>query len=256
VLPPRAVLLAAVCFLLFGCAQKPLVEKPVAATASGPIVIDENKLWKREYEPDEEKALANSTTDFSLDNILLLAKLSQVHYNSMIAAPDQIELRKHTGQGEVVSRVALQSYIKAKLPPTDPLYAQLLRRLALFEEKEGKFADAQQHMKQVIAAPVKPPPSRKEIFSMKMDLARMYMDGRTDDKAAAALLDELLAEAKKDPTITDAHIILYDVWVKAQDRVNGDPKKVEAMRKLSKRLKHERAVELERETNDTLKDMH
>jgi hypothetical protein len=254
-MPPRAVLALLALVALVGCGAQPQQAELKKVIAAAPVVVDDRKLWRQDYEPIESTAITKAQKgDNSRDNIEMLAKLSQVHYNSMIAALNQNVLRKHTVEGEVVSRVAVQSYINAKLPESDPLYSSLLRRLALFEEKSGKFPAAETHLQQVIAAPVKPPYTARQMFELKMDLARMYMDGRNNDERAADLLDELLTEYKKDPTITDAHLILYDSWVKAKDRIHSDPKAIEAMRKLSKKIKRERAQALERETNAALKE--
>lgn len=232
--------------LAAACTPAPQSEKPAVEPAARPVDvrIEATNLWKSEYDPVELDALRKSQNgDVSKANIDRLCKLSAVHYNNAIASLNSAELHNHVEKGEVVTRVAMQSYLKARLPRDNRDFTELLHRLALFEEKIGDFEQGQQLMKTMLSTNVSPPYTKMQIFALKMDLARMYLDGRKDTEAAE-LLNALLAEFKKNPAITDSRLILYDNWLKAQERVNTDPEKFDRIKKQLQKLKRERAEKL------------
>lgn len=244
------------CVMLAGaCTPAPKPEVPAATTPIAKPVdvrIDAASLWKSEYEPVELDVLQKSQNgDLSKENIDKLCKLSAVHYNNAIASLNAVELHNHVEKGEVVTRIAMQSYLKAKLPRDNREFTELLHRLALFEEKTGDFEQGQQLMRALLSTKVSPPYSKEQIFALRMDLARMYLDGHKDPEAAD-LLDALLDEYNKNPKITDARLILYDNWLKSQERVNTQPEKFEQMRALLKKLRHDRAEELLRDATNEI----
>lgn len=228
--------------------QTPQPASPSATAQPSPVLpataIDAKGLWKPEYATTEERALANHDVE-------LLSKFADIHYNTAIAALNEKDLLTHVQRGELIAGAAVAAYRAKKLPTDSWDYANLLYRLAVFEEKGGKFAEAERDMKACLDVKVAPPPSKQQLFTTKMDLARIYIMGR-NDKAAAKLTDELLAEYRKDSSVTDAQLVLFDTWIKAQERVDAHLEQVEKLRTLSKRMKMRRAGELEKQATDAL----
>jgi tetratricopeptide (TPR) repeat protein len=239
-----------ICALVLVCGCT--VQKPAPRVTTSPAPTTE--FASKESALQSQLEGARKTNDVNSE-VYLLTQLADLHYTAALTSYHQKDVNQHVADGQAFAQLAVQRHEAGKLPRESELYKRLLHRLALLQEKMGHYDESERRLKEALAIKPKPDIPEREVYSMKVDLARMYIEHEKYQEAVAVLMP-LFAQYRANPQIISTPMELVDMYVKAEENL-GHEEKVRELRTWSKAYKKRRAAELEREAaNEIRKELN